>query len=75
MKQESTTLIELNRDEIKNVMEKNGEYRTNDVLIKKWDSESGESEQFLAEINKGYSKFCGVLNNSFDRDGYGYYSF
>lgn len=71
MKSESNTVFELDREYITQIMKEKGEYRTDDVIIKLWDGGSGDT--FLGKINKGYTKFVGVLNSAFDKDGYGMY--
>jgi hypothetical protein len=74
MKQPSDTTFKLERNKINEIIAKEGEYIEDDVLIKKWGG-NNTSNNYIAEISKEGTAFIGVLNNNFEKDGYGFYRF
>lgn len=74
MREGSEDTIFLDSKIVNPTIEKDGQYKENDILIKKWDDNS-ETNNYITEMNKSGSKFIGILNEKFDRDGYGAYYF
>lgn len=74
MKEPSETSFQLERAKINEIISKEEVYNENDVMIKKWEN-SGSSGYYLAQISKEETQFTGVLNNNFEKDGYGFYRF
>lgn len=74
MKQCSETTLSLDKDKILSAISKDGQYKTDEVRIRKWDGGEG-TETYLIEASKAKIKFVGVLNKLFERDGYGLHEF
>jgi len=74
MKELSDSEIFLDKESILSAIKQYGSYLTNEVKIQKWDGVGG-AESYLIEIFKGGVKFNGVLNDFFEREGYGIHNF
>lgn len=74
MKEGSETTFLLDKEKILAAIAKDGQYKTDEVRIRKWDGNEG-TETYLIEADKANIKFVGVLNKLFERDGYGVHEF
>ena len=74
MKEGSETSIHLDKEKILEAINKDGKYQTDEIKVSKWDG-GEETESYLVEIKKANIKFNGVLNKTFERDGYGIHHF
>ena len=74
MKEGSETTFLLDKEKILAAIAKDGQYKTDEVRIRKWDGGEG-TETCLIEAAKANIKFVGVLNKLFERDGYGVHEF
>lgn len=68
---ENKITVHLDKNKIKDSIAKNGKFEEEGVLIKKWEGE--DTEKYVCQIEKGGTKFIGVINGLFERDGYGLY--
>ena len=66
--------IFLDKEKILSSITNDGQYETDEIKVKKWDG-GEDTETYLVEISKANIKFNGVLNQFFERDGYGIHHF
>ena len=64
-------IIELDKKQILDEIAEKGKYVKEGVLIKKWDGDGENSENFITELEKDGSRFIGVLDGKLERHGYG----
>lgn len=50
---------------------KNGEYKQDNITIKKWGDETGNKIKYLISSEEKNLKFRGIINPFFEREGYG----
>lgn len=74
MKEPSNTTFKLDRAKINEVIKNESQFNEDDILIKKWEG-NNNAGNYLAEIAKDGTSFIGVLNNRFEKEGYGLYRF
>ena len=74
MKEPSKNSILLDKQVIHKAIKEKGKYTADGVIIKKWEGEEN-NESYIVKMQKAGSKYFGVLNKNFDRDGYGIYNF
>ena len=74
MKEGSDSTIFLDKEVIQNAIKENGKYEADGLLVKNWEGDE-LSESYIVKMQKAGTKFFGVLNKTFDRDGYGIYSY
>ena len=67
----SPDTIELDKKLILDEILSKGKYQNENILIKKWDGDGENIENFITEIKKDDSHFIGVLNSKLERSGYG----
>ena len=70
MKSSNTNTIEIDKEKVLQEITSNGQYESNGILIKKWENET-ETDHYLTSISKPKTSFIGILNNKFEREGYG----
>lgn len=66
--------IELDKGVINTALDKDGKYEDKGILIHSWEGEEGV-EFFLGKIELNNTKYLGVLNNRFQRENLGLYSY
>lgn len=74
MRSSALNSIELDKDRVMEELNEKGEYEGNEISIRKMEAEEGDEEEndsYLVEITKNNSRFMGILNNEFKREGYG----
>ena len=74
MKESQNDYIELNAYKIEEKIKKDKKYEKKGILIKKWE-EQENSKQYIIQIKKEKDSFIGILNEKFEREGYGYNKF
>ena len=52
-------------------LEKNGEYKADKIIVKKWDEEVGVKKKYLLKTEDESFKFMGIVNLLFVRQGFG----
>jgi hypothetical protein len=62
--------LEIDKNKVLEEISNNGKYQTENVLIKKWENDEN-ADGFLTHFVKNNSSFIGILNDYFQRDGYG----
>lgn len=75
MQEESEHTIFLDRKTINEILRKDKIYQKEDVIIKKWDDIDSINKNYIVQMTKEGSKYIGVLNEFFEREGYGAYFF
>ncbi len=63
--------IHFDKQLVTDSLSKNGEYKTENLIIKKWDEEVGVKKKYLLKTEDKSLKFTGIVNLSFEREGYG----
>ena len=51
-------------------IEKKGEYKESENIIKKWEGDEEKSNMYYGKIKNENSNFLGILNENFEREGY-----
>ena len=74
MKPTQNDFIELNVFEIEESIKKDGKYEKDGIMLRKWEGEEN-SNHFITQINRENVTFVGVLNDNFQREGYGFNDF
>jgi hypothetical protein len=74
MKTTQNDFIELNVFEIEESIKKDGKYEKDGIMLRKWEGEEN-SNHFITQINRENVTFVGVLNDNFQREGYGFNDF
>ena len=74
MKKTEIDYIELNVYEIEEEIKKNKKYEKKGIIIQKWEGEE-DSKNYITQINQDKTLFIGILNEKFEREGYGYNKF
>ena len=69
MKVTQNEIIQLDKQKINIEILKKGKYERKGTLIRKW--EDKDSDFYIAQITKLNTSFIGILNNKFEREGYG----
>ena len=70
MRISSNGSLEIDKNKVLEEISNNGKYQTENVLIKKWENDEN-ADGYLTYFTKNNSVFIGVLNDYFERDGYG----
>ena len=67
-----TNYINFDPSIVSDAVEKNGEFKNDEVLIKRWgEAEIGNKKMYLLKADDKPNKFTGIVNISFEREGYG----
>ena len=74
MKPTQNDFIELNVFEIEESIKKDGKYEKDGIMLRKWEGEEN-SNHYITQINRENVTFVGVLNDNFQREGYGFNDF
>ena len=74
MKPTQNDFIELNVFEIEESIKKDGKYEKDGIMLRKWEGEEN-SNHYITQINRENVTFVGVLNDNFQREGYGFKDF
>ena len=74
MKETQNDYIELNAFEIEEKIKNDKKYEKKGIMIQKWEGEEN-SKNYITQINEGKTSFIGILNEKFEREGYGYNKF
>ena len=70
MRSGSNESLEIDKNKVLEEISNNGKYLTENVLIKKWENDEN-ADGYLTHYTKNNSSFIGILNDYFQRDGYG----
>lgn len=70
MKRGAISIFEIDKNKINEEITKTGQYQSDDVFLKKWENED-DSEGYVCQLTRNNSTFIGVLNDGFQREGYG----
>ena len=71
MKEISDDYIDLNLLEVEEKIKQEGKYEKEGIMIRKWEGEEN-SNHYITQINRENVTFVGVLNENFQRNGYGF---
>ena len=74
MKPTQNDFIELNVFEIEESIKKDGKYEKDGIMLRKWEGEENLNH-YITQINRENVTFVGVLNDNFQREGYGFNDF
>ena len=74
MKESQNDYIELNAYKIEEKIKKDKKYEKKGIMIQKWEGEEN-SKNYITQINQDKTLFIGILNEKFEREGYGYNKF
>ena len=74
MRSSNVNTLEVDKEKVLAEIEKNEQYEDNGLFLKKYETDS-DAIQFLTTISKPNSSFIGILNEKFEREGYGLNNF
>jgi hypothetical protein len=67
-----TNYIHFDSPVVTDAINKNGEFKTDKVIVKRWgDEKDGNKKKYLLKAEEKPNKFIGTINIFFERDGYG----
>ena len=66
-----TNYIHFDSPVVSESITKNGEYKQDNIKVKKWGDEVGDKRMYLLDAEEKTLKFRGIVNLFFEREGYG----
>ena len=67
-----TNYIHFDTPIVAEAINKNGEFKNDKIIVKRWgEAEIGEKKMYLLKADDKPNKFTGIVNISFEREGYG----
>lgn len=70
MKAPNDNVIEFDKQKVYDSIRANQKYEDDGVLLRKWEG-AEEGESFTGSVERGRTKFLGIFNGKFEREGYG----